>query len=49
MSVEFDGIEEIIEKLDKLVDKDTLEANMKKACALVEGTAKENAPKDSGD
>jgi hypothetical protein len=49
MSVEFDGIEDIIEKFEKLADKNTLESNMKKACALVEGAARENAPKDSGD
>ena len=48
MSVEFDGLEDIIEKFEKLADKDTLESNIKKACALVEGTARENAPKDSG-
>ena len=48
MSVEFDGIEDIIEKFEKLVDKNTLESNMNKACALVEGAAKENAPKDTG-
>lgn len=48
MSVEFDGIEDIIEKFEKLADKNTLESNMKKACALVEGAARENAPKDTG-
>jgi HK97 gp10 family phage protein len=49
MSVEFDGIEDIIEKFEKLADKNILESNMKKACALVEGAARENTPKDSGD
>ena len=41
-----DGFEEIIEKM---VDPKRIAAAMKKACALVEGEAKKNAPKGTGE
>ena len=48
MSVEFDGLEDIIEKFDKLVDVDVLKKNMQDACTEVVNEAKDNAPKDTG-
>lgn len=48
MSVEFRGLEEVLESLDNLADLDKFEAALGKACALVERDAKQKAPKDSG-
>lgn len=47
-NIKIDGIEELIEKLDSLVDANKLKSNVSKACALVERTAKEKAPRDTG-
>lgn len=50
MAVEIDGIERLVEKFDKIANAEQMERAVKKACALVEGTAKEKAPKGvSGD
>ena len=49
MPIEFDNLDAIVEKLENLLDADTIKTNMGKACALVEGAARENAPKDTGD
>lgn len=49
MSIEFEGINEILDGLDNLVDTRNLEAALGKACALVERSAKEKAPKDTGE
>lgn len=49
MPIEMENVEEIIEKFETLIEKATLEKNMQKACALVEASARENAPKGSGD
>lgn len=48
MSVEFRGLEEVLESLNNLADLDKFEAALGKACALVERDAKQKAPKDSG-
>lgn len=48
MSVEIDGIDKIIEHFDKIADVRNLESALNKACALVEGDAKQKAPKDTG-
>ena len=49
MNVKIEGLEAVFEKLDKLVDDPTMEKNVAKACALVERTAKQKAPKGEGD
>lgn len=49
MSVEFEGLEEIIENLGKIVDPKKIKKSVGLACALVERTAKQKAPKGSGD
>lgn len=48
MSIEIEGLEEILERLDGLADPQHYKAAMGKACALVERSAKQNAPKDTG-
>lgn len=49
MSIELRGMDEVLEALDGLMDPNKLTAAMGKACALVERSAKQNAPKDSGE
>ena len=49
MSVEFDGFDEIIERFNNLADEAEIEKALGKACALVERSAKEKAPKDNGE
>ena len=48
MAVEFEGIEDINERFEKIGDLKKFEAALKKACALVERSAKQKAPKDTG-
>lgn len=49
MSVQFQGLDELLDSLDKLADLDNFEGALQKACALVERDAKQNAPKDTGE
>lgn len=49
MSIEIDGLEGIQERLDKLVDANSLKRALGKACALVEASAIQKAPKGNGD
>lgn len=49
MSVEFNGFDEIIERFNNLADEAEIEKALGKACALVERSAKEKAPKDNGE
>ena len=49
MSVEFNGFDEIIERFNNLTDEAEIEKALGKACALVERSAKEKAPKDNGE
>ena len=46
--IEFEGLEEVLEEIESLADTGELEATLGKACALVEKSAKELAPKDTG-
>ena len=48
MAVEFEGLDEILESLDKLADTKQLNDTMGQVCALVERDAKQKAPKRSG-
>lgn len=48
MSIEFEGLNEILDSLDNLADEASFEAALGKACALIERSAKQNAPKDTG-
>lgn len=45
MSVEFVGLEGILDKLDNLANPQKMEQAMKKACALVQGSAMKKAKK----
>lgn len=47
--IRIDGIEEVFENLDNLVDVQKLTSAVGKACALVERSAKQKAPKGSGE
>ena len=46
--IEFEGLDKIIAKLDKMQDTSTIVSAMQDACDLVEGSAKDKAPKDTG-
>jgi HK97 gp10 family phage protein len=49
MAVFFDGFNEIIEKLEKMDNPEKVEQGVKRACALVERSAKQRAPKGEGE
>ena len=49
MSIEVKGIEELVLRLSGYTDPDKLYQALGKACALVERSAKEKAPKGDGD
>lgn len=48
MSIEIQGAEELLVKFSKMKDGATIRKGMQQACALVEASAKETAPVDSG-
>ena len=47
--IRIEGIEELFEELDGIIDTQKLEIAMGKACALVERSAKQKAPKGTGE
>lgn len=47
--IRIEGLEEVFETLDSLVDDQKLNIAVGKACALVERSAKQNAPKGTGE
>lgn len=49
MSIEFRGLEEVLDSLDSLADTTNIEDGLKKACMLVERSAKQKAPKGTGE
>lgn len=49
MSIEFKGLDELIERIDGLVDEQKINKALGKACAVVERTAKQKAAKDTGE
>ena len=48
MAIEFEGIDKVIKAIEDLADTSQLEGALNKACALVERSAKQKAPKDTG-
>lgn len=50
MRIEFDvtNLDVILDKLEDAIDDDTIRSAVGKACAVVERSAKEKAPKDTG-
>lgn len=49
MSIEFSGLDEVLGTLDGLADMAKFKAALGKACALVERSAKQKAPKGNGE
>lgn len=49
MSIEVQGVDSIVERLEGLVDNEKLYRALGKACALVEREAKKKAPKGTGE
>ena len=49
MAVELKGLDEVLEALAQITDPQEMNAALGKACALVERSAKEKAPKGSGE
>lgn len=49
MSIEFRGLDEVIDGLDLLSNYDNVEAALEKACLIVERAAKQKAPKGDGE
>jgi HK97 gp10 family phage protein len=49
MSNKIEGINEVLERLDKVLDPQKVNAALGRACALVERSAKQNAPKGTGE
>lgn len=47
--IRFEGLDEIIARLDKISSPQNVERALGQACALVERTAKQKAPKGEGD
>lgn len=49
MSIRIEGADELIERLETMVDEDTIKRALGRACALVERSAKQKAPKGTGE
>ena len=49
MAIKLNGLDDIMDSLDKVVDTENVSAALMKACALVERSAKQKAPKDTGE
>lgn len=47
-NVEIKGLDELLIKLDQMTDPDKVSSAIGRACALVERSAKQKAPKDTG-
>ena len=46
--IKLEGIEEVLDSIDSLADLEGLQSALGKACAVVEASAKQKAPKDTG-
>ena len=49
MAVTITGLEDIKKRFDEVLGKERVMSNMEQACAIVERSAKENAPKGTGE
>ena len=49
MAIKLNGLEDIMDSLNEVVDTENVSAALMKACALVERSAKQKAPKDTGE
>ncbi len=48
-NITFEGLEEVLSRIENLADEGSIKQALGKACALVERAAKEKAPKDTGE
>lgn len=48
ISFEAQNLEAVFDRLDNIIDEDNIKQALGKACAVVERSAKEKAPKDTG-
>lgn len=48
MSIKFEGLNEVLDSLEKAANLEKFEEALGRACAVVERAAKQNAPKDTG-
>ena len=49
MSVEIEGLDDILETIDGIINPETIDRALGRACALVERAAKQKAPKGTGE
>jgi HK97 gp10 family phage protein len=49
MSIQLEGVDELLNSLENLAELDKFEAALGKACAMVERSAKQKAPKGTGE
>lgn len=49
MAIEFEGLDEVLDSIETLVDVQNIDMALGKACAIVEASAKQKAPKGDGD
>ena len=49
MAIEFEGLDEVLDSIETLADVQNIDMALGKACAIVEASAKQKAPKGDGD
>lgn len=49
MAIKLEGLEDVLGALNRIADTEKLDNSLGKACALVERSAKQNAPKGTGE
>lgn len=49
MSIKFEGLDDVLDRLEKSIDPKEIEKALGRACALVERSAKQNAPSRLGE
>lgn len=49
MAIEFEGLDEVLDSIETLADVERIDMGLGKACAIVEASAKQKAPKGDGD
>ena len=48
-NVRVEGVEQLLQRLNEVADEEKIRAALGRACAIVERSAKEKAPKDTGE
>lgn len=49
MAIEFEGLDKVLDSIQTLADVENIDMALGKACAIVEASAKQKAPKGDGD